>query len=487
MQQIKTLLKIFGVCFIFSCCAEKKELRKPNILFVFADDQRSGTINALGNQHVITPNIDRLVNNGVSYTNTYIMGGTSAAVCSPSRAMLMTGRHLFGIKTQGWEYPILENTESMIETFRKAGYVTFGTGKHHNGRDVFARGFTAGDQIFFGGMSDHWNVPVYHFDKTGKYKERIPVVKNPGSNNTISYLNCSHIVNGKHSSELFADATIEFLKHHDPKKSFFAYLPFTAPHDPRSMPKEYEEMYDANTLPVPKNFLPQHPFNFGDFKIRDELLAPFPRTESIVKEHIREYYAMITHMDAQIGRVIEQLKKSGMYENTIIVFSADNGLAVGQHGMMGKQNLYEHSIGVPFIISGPGIPKNEKREALCYLYDVFPTLCDLTGVHAPKTVQGKSFYATINDANKTHREQMYFAYKQYIRAYRKGNLKLIEYFVKGKRHTQLFDIVKDPFEINDLSTNKALTSHCKNLKQALISKMKKANDTTKIYKQLLIE
>ncbi|RIJ46453.1 hypothetical protein D1614_18755 [Maribellus luteus] len=477
------------VFFLYSCQQLKTEVnKKPNILFLFADDQRSGTIRELGNIEIITPNLDKLVKKGVSFSNTYIMGGNSPAVCSPSRAMLLTGRHLYGIETQDWQSPILEETESMPETFIKAGYATFGTGKHHNGKDVFARGFSDGDEIFFGGMCDHWNVPVYHFDSTGKYDKKTPYIKNPWHDNNVEYIeNCDHVIQGKHSSELFADAAIDFLKSHDNKKPFFAYISFTAPHDPRSMPKEYKQMYDTSTISIPPNFLPIHPWDFGELKIRDEMLAGFPRTKAEIKTNLRDYYAMITHMDAQIGRIIAQLKASGEYENTIIIFSADNGLAVGQHGLMGKQNLYEHSIGVPFVISGPGIPENEKREALNYLFDVFPTLCELVDIESPETVQGRSFAASINDENKTHRESMTYGYKEFMRAYRKENLKLIEYLVKGERHSQFFNLDQDPYEKNNLVAQEEYSLKYLEMKEVMVQEMKALKDTSQIYKQLLKE
>ncbi len=398
------LIALLSILFLSSCIPTRQnkvaEKKKPNILFLFADDQRAGTTKALGNEEIITPNVDKLANSGVSFNNAYIMGGCSAAVCAPSRAMLMTGRNLYGIDKQGSQVNIMEANETLPETLRKAGYETFGTGKQHNGKAVFARGFSDGDEIFFGGMCDQWNVPVYHYDTTGKYDKQMPYISNPEANNTIEYKkNCDHIMAGKHSSELFSDATIAFLKRHNTKKPFFAYVSYTSPHDPRSMPKEYEKMYDTTKISMPPNFLPNHPWDFGEYKVRDEVLAGFPRTIPEVKTNLRDYYAMITHLDAQIGRIIEALKQSGEYENTIIIYAADNGLAIGQHGLFGKQNLYECSINVPFIISGPSIPKNQRSAAFCYLYDVFPTICDLLHIEAPKTVQGKSFSSSIKIIN----------------------------------------------------------------------------------------
>lgn len=489
-KKSSALIVLVSILFLSSCLTTKQdkvvEKKKPNILFLFADDQRAGTIRALGNQEISTPNIDKLVNAGVSFDNAYIMGSSSSAVCSPSRAMLMTGRNLYGIDQQKGQSNISEANETLPETLRKAGYESFGTGKQHNGKEVFARGFSDGDEIFFGGMADQWNVPVYHFDSAGKYDKKMPYIKNPGINNLIEYKeNCDHMMSGKHSSELFSDATIEFLKRHNTEKPFFAYVSFTAPHDPRTMPKEYEEMYDTAKISMPPNFLPNHPWDFGEYKIRDEVLAQFPRTIPEVKTNLRDYYASITHLDAQIGRIIDALKKSGEYENTIIIYSGDNGVAIGQHGLFGKQNLYEHSINVPLIISGPNIPKNQRNAALCYLYDVFPTICDLLHIEAPKTVQGKSFVSSLKENNKPHRESMIYGYKEYMRGYRKGDYKLIEYLVKGERHSQFFNVKQDKFETKNMFDEKDSSSKYKGMKNEMIQEMKRVNDTNQIYKELV--
>ncbi len=485
---IDRFLIVVALIVLTCSCHREKQATKPNILFLFADDQRAGTINALGNPEILTPTIDGLVNSGLAFTNAYIMGGSSAAVCAPSRAMLLTGRNLYSIEKQGWAANISEKHETLPESFRKAGYETFGTGKQHNGKAVFFRGFSSGNEIFFGGMSDHWNVPVFHFDGSGKYEKRIPFIKNPGRSNKVDYTsNCDHMQRGKHSSELFADAAIEFLKNRDSDKAFFAYISFTAPHDPRSMPEEYLKLYDTTNISLPPNYAPQHPFDFGEYKIRDEMLASFPRTKAEVKIHLRDYYAMITHMDSEIGKIINALKESGEYENTIIVFSADNGLAVGQHGMMGKQNLYEHSIGVPLVICGPGIPRKEKREAFCYLFDLFPTLCQLCEIDIPESIQGKSMLPEIYSDNIQQRKSMLYGYKEFMRSFRNVNLKLIEYLVDGKRNSQLFHLEDDPFEQNNLVLNKSFSWEFETMKKNMLREMKSLNDTNDIYKVLMEE
>ena len=147
-------------------------MKKPNVLLLFTDDQRSDTIATLGNDVVKTPNLDKLIARGTAFTHAHIPSGTSGAVCMPSRAMLHSGRTLYHLHGPGNQIP--EEHTTMGEMFQSNGYRTFGTGKWHNGKPAFARSFTDGDEIFFGGMSDHWNVPVHHYDPSGKYESRLP-------------------------------------------------------------------------------------------------------------------------------------------------------------------------------------------------------------------------------------------------------------------------------------------------------------------------
>jgi arylsulfatase A-like enzyme len=456
----------------------RRSVRKCNVLFLFADDQRFDTIRALGNGDIFTPHLDSLVKRGISFRNAYIMGGNSGAVCMPSRAMLLTGRGLYHIEGQGGSIP--EIHVMLPELFRKDGYTTFGTGKWHNGREAFARCFTDGAEIMFGGMSDHWNVPVYHFDPTGAYETKIPVIEDPLHSNRVTLQGYDHITEGKHSSELFADATIDFLERHDSSNPFFLYVSFTAPHDPRSMPEEFLEMYDPQKIPLPKNFMPQHPFDNGEMEVRDEQLAGFPRTAEEVHRHLVEYYAMITHLDAQIGRILEALKRTGQTDNTLIIFTGDNGLAVGQHGLMGKQSVYEHSVHVPLVMCGPDIPRGESRNALCYLIDILPTVCELTGRSIPDSVEGKSLNPVIRKEREGVRDAVYFTYKNCQRALRKGRWKLILYNVKGEKHVQLFDLEDDPWEMNNLAEESSQTGRIRELTEVLGSLMERAADPVRL-------
>ena len=423
--------------------------RPPNILFFFTDDQRFDTIRALGNPCVITPTMDRLVAAGTAFTHAHIPGGTSGAVCMPSRAMLHTGRTLFHLCGAGEDIPL--DHVLMGEHLRAHGYRTWGTGKWHNGVSSFTRSFCDGGEIFFGGMADHWNVPVFDYDPEGRYDATWPQCVDPRCSNELMLRKGDHLRAGRHSSELFADAAVEWLQRYDSDDPFFIYVSFLAPHDPRTMPREYLDLYDPEDIPLPGNFLGGHPFDNGDLKGRDEMLEDFPRGPAEVRRHLAEYYAMITHVDAQMGRVMDALQACGRAEDTIVVFAGDNGLALGQHGLFGKQNLYEHSVRVPLVFAGPGVPRGVRRNACAYLLDIFPTLCELTGIDTPGSVQGSSLVPALEGPGVGPRNSLFGAYRQWQRMVKDERYKLIEYVVNGQRTTQLFDLAEDPEECHNLA------------------------------------
>lgn len=441
------LLSIIGACHVENT-TQSTPKKQPNILFLFADDQRYNTINALGNSEIITPNLDQLVQKGTAFTNAYIFGAMNGAVCAPSRAMLMTGRSVFRVEPYHGN-PLTMPDTLLPRALANNGYQTFHTGKWHNGRKFFQSAFDAGSKIFFGGMFDQYTVPTYEYRADGNYADSLKSVKNI------------------HSSELYAEAAIDFIQKVDDQNPFMMYVAFQAPHDPRDVDQKYINLYDAAKITLPPNFKPAHPFDNGELDIRDEWLAGYPRTTEEVKANIIAYYAMITHMDEQIGRILQALEKKGLRENTIIVFSADNGLAIGQHGLMGKQNLYEHSIKVPLVLQGPNIPIHQQKEDLTYLIDLYPTLCDLTNTTKPKLLEGRSLVPALKGKIMAPRPAMIFGYKSNQRALRKGDFKLIKYNVNDQRTNQLFNVKEDPWETEDLYNHKDYETVAKAMEQAI--------------------
>ena len=442
-------------------------MSKPNVVFIFTDDQRFDTISALGNSEIDTPNLDRLVASGTSFTHAHIMGGTAGAVCMPSRAMMLTGRTLFSLENQGQRIPP-EHT-MMPEWFRQHGYATAHVGKWHQDRKSHSRAFSTGAKIFgfrkkqgwYEACNGHWHIPVHDYDSEGTYPPDGGYSDPPIEPFQAPFEPVKE--NGKHSAEVFSDAAIDFIKSHPASEAgkagnpFFLYLAHIAPHDPRQYPPHLRDRYSADKVALPESFAIKHPFDNGEMLVRDELLECFPRRPETVKQHIADYFAIINHVDEQVRRVLDAIEDSGQADNTVVIFAADNGLAVGRHGLMGKQNVYDHSVRVPLIFAGPGIPKDQKTDTLCYLLDIFPTLCELTELPIPETVEGKSLLPAVRDPNAQIRETLHFAYKGVQRAVRKGHHKLIEYVVNGNRNTQLFDLANDPNEARNLAEDPCST------------------------------
>ena len=434
------------------CATPEAKQQKPNIVFVFTDDQRADAFGAAGNTHIRTPKLDSLAAGGVRFTNNYCMGSIHGAVCAPSRAMLMSGRSLYHV------FDKLDTVVTMPEVFAAHGYTTFGTGKWHNGGDSFLRSFQQGKNVFLGGMDDHFRTAVR--DKLSDSTFSEPIEKS-------------------FSTDLFADAIIGFINSQKgSEKPFFAYVAFTAPHDPRSPLEEYLKDYEGDTIPLPANFMPNHPFSFGEInemKVRDENLAPWPRTPNIIQDQLREYYALITHTDKRIGDILQAVKDGGFAENTIIVYAADHGLALGSHGLLGKQSLYEHSMKAPLVIAGPGLPANETRDALVYLYDLFPTLCNLTGVEVPKGVDGKDLSKVVLGQEAGVRTSLFTTYRATHRAVRDKRWKLIRYPMID--HTQLFDLESDPDELFNLADQEEHQPKLREMMTLLSNWQKRSDDT----------
>ncbi len=414
---------IASICVFLSCV--EKENRKPNVLFIFADDQRSDALGASGNPYIQTPTLDQLAKEGSRFTNAYVMGGNHGAICMASRAMVLSGKSLFHV------YDKLKDITTLPMHFGREGYLTFGTGKWHNEKEAFEASFKKGKNVFLGGMADHFAVSVRDLSNDGTLTE--PVKRG-------------------FSTELFTSAVMDFITDYaasDQEAPFFTYLAYTSPHDPYTPARDYVDFYAKGSLPLPGNFMGTHPFAFDNMTVRDENLTGWPRKPEVIQAILADYYGLITHMDRQIGAVVELLKKNDLYENTIIIYAADNGLAIGSHGLLGKQNLYEHSTKVPLIIKGPGIPQDKELDALVYLHDLFPTLTELAGLPTPEGIDGKSLVNLIQGRVEEIRSSLFTAYRHTVRAVRDSEWKLIRY--PERDFSQLFDLKRDPLELNNLA------------------------------------
>lgn len=419
--------------------------KKPNILFIFADDQCHDSIGALGNPEVKTPNLDRLATSGVSFRNAYNMGGWNGAICVASRAMLNTGRMIWRAHTAEKQYKqIIARGQTWSQLLQKAGYETYMTGKWHVKMKP--------EQIFNHAVHERPGMPNQTPEGYNRPTEGKLDIWSPFDQSFEGFWK-----GGKHWSEVLADDAEMFLDNAAKSDApFFMYLAFNAPHDPRQAPKRYVDMYPQEKVKVPISYQPLYPYKDAigcGPGLRDEKLAPFPRSEYGVRVNRQEYFAIISHMDTQIGRILKALEKTGKKDNTYILFSADHGLACGEHGLLGKQNMYDHSMKPPLIVVGPDIPKNEQRDALVYLQDIMATTLDLADIAKPEYVEFHSLLPLIRDAKKKSvYKSIYGCYQKDLqRMIRIGDLKLIVY--PHAKRLRLFDLKTDPQELDDLSGN----------------------------------
>ena len=419
---------------------------RPNFLLLLSDDQTYRALGCLGELPVRTPNLDRLAQRGLLFTHCFNQGGYSGAVCIPSRAMLHTGRSVWqcrGPKNLG----LPARAALWGETLGLAGYDTFMAGKWHIPEGALPRSFQTLGPLTGGFLaSTEIGGEAYHR----------PLPGNPWRPDLPKWHGHWLKAEGQtvHSSTHIADAAIDYLQTHAARGTnpFFMYVAFNAPHDPRQAPREFLNLYPPASLLVPPNFLPKHPFQIEDgFEGRDEILAPYPRTPEIIQVHLQEYYAIISHMDAEIGRVLDALAASGQESNTVVIFTSDQGLAVGQHGLMGKQSLYEHSLRMPFIMAGPGLPAGRRNDALFYMQSLFATTCEMAGVPVPASVQFPSLVPLITGEKAQLHDALYAAFLDRQRAVRTEHWKLIHTPQAGE--VQLFDMDNDPWETLNLAAD----------------------------------
>lgn len=445
-KKITGLLPLMLLAIFMSSCQQEQETAKPNILFILADDQCYNTINELGNHEVITPTLDELAREGTVFARAYNMGGWNGAICVASRTMFNTGRFLWRAQKYDKQLQTLADKDQLWSLeMAKLGYDTYQTGKWHvkiNTEDIFT---TAGTDR--PGMPkdtpEGYNRPQHENDTTWR-----PWDKKFGG----------FWEGGTHWSEVVANETMEFLDSAAVSENpFFMYVAFNAPHDPRQSPKEFVDMYDLEDIAIPESFMPEYPYkdDIGcGWSLRDARLAPMPRTEYSVKVNRQEYYAIITHMDYQISRILDKLEETGQKDNTYIFFSADHGLAVGHHGLIGKQNMYDHSMRPPMIVVGPDIPKGEKREMEVYLQDIMPTTIEYAGGVVPEYVEFSSMKSLIEgERTASFHPEVYGAYMDLQRMIRKDDYKLIVYPYAGVK--RLFNLMEDPQEMNDLASDPA--------------------------------
>jgi arylsulfatase A-like enzyme len=408
-----------------------------------------------------------MVSEGVTFTHTFNMGAWHGAVCVASRTMLNTGQFLWRARASERKLKRKSMQSNMWgKLMEKAGYETYMAGKWHVKSDA--------KKIFK--HTGHVRAGMPNQTPEGYNR---PVEGEPDKWSPYNPEFGGFWKGGKHWSEVLGDESLEFIESASKKeKPFFMYLAFNAPHDPRQAPKEYVDMYPLESISVPEDYMVEYPWKdeIGcSANLRDEKLAPFPRTDYAVKVNRQEYYAIISHMDTQIGRIIDALEKSGKMDNTYIFFTADHGLACGHHGLMGKQNMYDHSVRPPMMVVGPDVPKNKRVDAMVYLQDIMPSTLELANFEKPKYVEFNSLMPLVRGNRKSNYDAIYGAYRGLQRMVRTDDFKLIVY--PGAKKVLLYNLKEDPLEMNDISECPTSKERVKKMYALLIEQQEIMGDT----------
>jgi hypothetical protein len=444
--------------------------KRPNLLFILVDDQSPFDLKIYNPKSKLqTPNLDRLVARGMVFDGAYHMGSFSGAVCMPSRHMIMSGRTVWHLPPAPWgaktSPPALEQ-QTIPAVFNRAGYATMRTCKMGNSYEAANKLFTV----------------------------RKDATKRGGTDETGSAWHGDQVMNYLIERESTKDT-----------KPFLIYYGFSHPHDERDGKPELLAKYgatnhtDESAPPsphalqpaLPENYLAKHPFDNTDIGVRDEVAVSGVwqrRDEATIRNELGREFACSENIDIQIGRVLQKLEATGELANTYIIYTADHGISIGRHGLMGKQNLYQHTWRVPFIVTGPGIKAGSRAEGNIYLLDVLATLCDLAGIEAPTTNEGLSFKPVLEGKTKAVRDVLYGAYsggsKPGMRAVKQGDWKLIQYEApdRGVKVTQLFNLAVNPHELlpehgtPNLANDPAHATKLAEMQALLLAEMRRLDD-----------
>ena len=432
---------------------------KPNFLVIVTDDQRPDTIGVLGNPRIDTPNFDWLVRNGITFEN-FIC---SNPLCVPSRAEILTGCSGFRNGVLGMGGEKMDPKLILWPTAMKSGgYATWYSGKWMNDGQPVTRGYDETRALFTGGGGT-WKRGE---EVRGRKGRVITGYRNWTFKNTQGRPELNKGIGLTSLTDKYiADGALEFMQRKT-DKPFFLHVNFTGPHDPLVYPEGYEKKYTAAKMKLPKNFLPRHPFDHGNFEGRDERLLPWPRTKVDVLDELAIYYAVIDNIDKQVGRMLDQLRADGRLKNTYVIFTSDHGLAIGSHGLMGKQNMYDHTMRGPFFIAGPGLAKGCRTSTFANLRDIYPTVCELAGIAIPETVEAKSLTPILRDQHKIIHKAGYGYFRDVQRMFQTEQWKLV-FYPKINRY-QLFNLKADPYEQKNLIKVKGHQARVAVMRQSLI-------------------
>ena len=428
----------------------RAQARRPNILFVMTDDQRWDAMSCAGNRILRTPNMDRLAQEGVRFSEAFVTN----ALCSPSRGSIVSGlySHAHGVTTNaGASHYFRPGIETFPMLLQRAGYFTALVGKWHIA--TTPAGF------------DHWCI----LPGQGVYRDPVMIA------------NGGRVQFRGHVEDVVGDQALETLRGRPKDKPFCLLYQFKAPHREWTPAERFAKMYDDISIPEPSTFnteLSDRPFairnsdlqiaDMPDFRERG-VPASLPREERKRLNYqvfLKNYYRVLLGVDENLGRVLDFLDKQGLAENTLVVYTGDNGFFLGEYGMFDKRLMYEPSIRVPMLVRYPAAvkPGQVDSEHMVVNNDVFHTICDYAGVARPPATEnhGMSWRPILEGRPARWRESWLYEYFEYpgphcvsqIRGVRTSRWKLIDY-IQQPREQEMFDLSNDPEERKNLAKDPA--------------------------------
>ena len=473
-MKILIFLNIATLCLSHSPRAEE---RKPNILLLMSDDLNSA-LSGFGHPQCKTPRLDALAKRGVRFENMHCQ----YPVCGSSRASLMTGLYPYtnGMLGNGGNLrKNLPNVVTLSQLFRNNGY--------HAGRvsKIYHMGIPF---EIIAGTADHDDAPSW--DETVNIKapeqnapgERTEWSPKDKSSQTFTGVEAS-TGDLEHADGMAADAAIEFLKQNK-DKPFFLGCGFVRPHVPLVAPSKYFDRYDRDTMvapEVPKGDLEDVPKIIRNYKSIDR----YGVTPELHKGLLEAYYASISYMDEQVGRVLEALDELGLRENTIVIFSSDHGYLLGHHHKFQKQHLFEESTRVPFILSVPWMTKSHGHASnkITELVDLYPTLAELAGLTPPANLQGQSLLPLLkNPTTKEWSKDLAFSISRSGGESIRTSKWRFTHWGFGAKGEELYDLKNDPNEFTNLARDPNYSGRLNQLKARLKTKRKAAGYDASRYK-----
>ena len=434
---------------------------RPNVLWLMSDQHNANCAGYAGHPLVRTPNLDRIAGRGVDFTGAF----ANNPICSPSRICFMTGQYMHTHRMFGnnhSEYPT-PNPETLACLFRRYGYQGGLFGKSHMVRRWDEDGF---ERIRYTDMTDglHGDPMTVHYFKHLVAHGRADYYEDgslrPGQEHTLDGSGPAELPY-EHSIERFtSEETLNFLKERDARRPFFAHMTFQRPHAPIAPAKEHFDMYDPADVVLPdsaadyfEDRMASKPGFMRD-RIKDGCEYPLadPNPDRL-KRCLASYYALITVIDMEIGRVLDHLETEGELDNTVIVYTADHGDFAGEHGLFHKNfGLYDSIQRIPFLLSWPGGPRGARCDALVESIDMYPTLCELCDVPMPEGREGASMVPLAlgrgGGKDAVFCEWDWWSLRRKVSSIRTRDHRLV--FYGGEEGGELYDHRDDPGEIRNL-------------------------------------